>query len=588
MIPLQKLVFSWRKSTRRSITAAWLLLALLATRIGLAAAEPRPAKPADLVFRHGSVYTLDASRSWAETVAVSRGRIVHIGSETSVQPWIGRKTVVVDLRGGMLLPSFHDSHVHPIGGGIGFTECELGEATNQQQILERIGAFARARPQAPWIRGGGWQLPVFPAANPHKSLLDPLVPDRPVYLVSADGHSAWVNSRALEIAGIDKNTPDPLPGRIERAAATGEPTGTLREDAMNLVGKHLPKYGREEFLQALRHALKEANRLGITSLQEADAGEEHLQAYKELDERGELTARVTAALAVDAAKGTAQVPRLVQLRRKYQGRLLRATGAKIYADGVIESKTAALLDPYLGSNGDCGKANIEPEAFKGLAAALDREGFQIHIHAIGDRAIRNSLDALEFARQRNGPRDSRHHIAHIQLFHPKDIPRFRQLGVIANFQPLWAFEDPYIKDLTVPVLGPERSRWLYPIHSMAGTGAIIACGSDWPVTSMNPLDAMQVAITRRGLDEGAGIGWIPEETVDLAIVLAGYTINGAYLSFQQTETGSIEVGKSADLVVLNRNLFDTPAQEIYRCKVLLTLFEGKAVYRDQDFEYRGR
>jgi hypothetical protein len=278
-----------------------------------------------------------------------------------------------------------------------------------------------------------------------------------------------------------------------------------------------------------------------------------------------------------------QIPRLIELRKKYQGRRLRANTVKIFADGVIEAHTAALLEPYLDQPDNRGKANWEPDAFNQLVTALDREGFQIHVHAIGDRAIRLALDAFEAARAANGSRDSRHHIAHLELIHPQDWPRFRRLGVIANFQPLWAWADPYITQLTEPILGPERSRWLYPIASLVKTGALMVGGSDWSVSSMNPLDAMQVAITRRGLTDAAGPAWIPEERVDLPTMIAGYTINGAYVNFQETETGSIEVGKAADLIVLDRNLFEIPAPEIHRVKVLLTRLAGKEVFRDPTF-----
>ena len=567
---------------RRTLSS--LLLFVLFTSGNAFALFQKPAtKTADLIFRNGAVYTLDAARTWAETVAVSKGRIVYVGPDSRAQAWIGPQTVVVDLRGKMLLPSFHDSHVHAVSGGIEMDECQLSELTSEQQIVETVRRYAEQNPQKKWIRGSGWQLPLFPNANPHKSLLDKAVPDRPVFLYAADGHSAWANSRALSIAGVTKNTPDPKPGRIERDTATGEPTGTLREDAMGLIEKHLPEYSTEDYIKGLRRGLEMANRFGITSFQDASVGETYLKTYAELDRRGELTARVVAALSVDPSKGASQLARLVEMRKKYQGRRLRATAVKIFADGVIEARTAALLEPYVGTDGDRGKANVEPDVFNPLVAALDREGFQVHVHAIGDRAIRNALDAFEFARSKNGSRDSRHHIAHIELFNPQDVPRFRRLGVIANFQPLWAYADTYITELTLPVLGPERSRWLYPIHSLATTGAVIACGSDWSVTSMNPLDAIQVAVTRRGLDKGPGEAWIAEEKVDLETMLECYTINGAYVNFEETETGSIEAGKAADLIVLDRNLFEIAPHEIHNAKVLLTLLEGKEVYRDASF-----
>jgi predicted amidohydrolase YtcJ len=568
---------------RRHFSCALAVIILLPSLTLTVSAQKRAARAADLVFRNGAVYTMDAARTWAEAVAIRRGRIVYVGTNRGAAHWIGQQTTVVDLQGKMVLPSFHDSHVHPVTSGLEMDECRLHELTTAEQILDAVRQFAAANPQKTWIRGAGWQLPIFPDASPHKSLLDRVVPDRPVLLYAADGHSAWVNSRALEVAKITKATPDPKTGRIERDPQTNEPTGTLREDAMQLVAKYLPDYTPADRVAGLRRALEMANRFGITSLQDADVSEAELQAYTELDRRNELTARVVAALHVEPSKGAAQISHLIELRQRYQGRRLRATAAKIFADGVIEARTAALLEPYLGTAGDRGKANVEPDVFNPLVAALDREGFQVHVHAIGDRAIRNALDAFEFARATNGSRDSRHQIAHIELFSPQDIPRFRRLGVVANFQPLWAFADPYIEKLTIPVLGPERSRWLYPIRSLAASGAVVACGSDWSVTSMNPLEAIQVAITRRAPEAGEGAAWIPEERADLAGMLAGYTINGAFVNFEERETGSIETGKAADLIVLDHNLFEIPAHEIHRVKVLLTMLEGKPVYRDASF-----
>jgi hypothetical protein len=541
--------------------------------------------PADLVLRNGAVYTMNATRTWAEAVAIKNDRIVYVGANNASQKWIGKRTNVVDLQGKMVLPGFHDSHVHPVSGGIELGECNLNGLETQEQIFDAIRHYAEQNSSALWIRGGGWNLPIFPNANPHKSLLDQIVSDRPVFLSAADGHSAWVNSKALQIAGIIKDTPDTPSGRIERDPKTGEPTGTLREDAIKLVSKHLPEHTPEDYANGLRRALEMANRFGITSLQEASADEDILAAYMELDRRGELTTRVVAAMEIDPAQGVAQISRLKALRQKYHGARLHANAAKIFADGVIEARTAAVLEPYLDKPGDLGKANLDPQNFNELVTALDREGFQIHIHAIGDRAIRLSLDAFESAVAANGKRDSRHHIAHIELFNPQDIPRFRQLGVIANFQPLWAYADSYITELTEPALGPARSRWLYPIASVLKTGAVMACGSDWSVSSMNPIDAMQIAVTRRDLDDSTGAAWILQELVDLPAMIAGYTINGAYVNFEENETGSIEVGKAADLIVLDRNLFEIPAHQIHHAKVLLTLLEGQEIYREPRFHF---
>jgi predicted amidohydrolase YtcJ len=569
----------------------WQLLLAVGTSILClhcsAKQENRP-HPADLVLRRGAIYTVNAARTWAAAVAIDKGRIVYAGAESGIDSRIGPNTTVIDLQGKMVLPGFHDSHVHPVSGGIELGECNLNGLETPEQIFDAIRRYAEQNPQAPWIRGAGWELPIFPNANPHKSLLDQIVRDRPVVLTAADGHSAWVNSRALQVAGITKDTPDTPNGRIERDVKTGEPTGTLREDAMDLVAEHLPQYTKEDYIKGLRRGLEMANRFGITSLQEASADSNLLEAYAELDRRGELTTRAVAAMYVDPAQGVAQISRLQELRQKYQGARLRANAVKIFADGVIEARTAAVLEPYLDKPGDFGKANFAPQAFNRLVTALDRENFQIHIHAIGDRAIRMALDAFDSAKVANGSRDARHHIAHLELFNPQDIPRFRQLGVIANFQPLWAYADSYITELTEPALGPDRSRWLYPIATMLKAGAVVVCGSDWSVSSMNPIDAIQVAVTRRGLSDSTGAAWIPPELVELPAMLAGYTINGAFVNFEETETGSIEVGKAADLIVLDRHLFEIPAHTIHRAKVLLTLLEGKEVFRDSTFEVAGR
>lgn len=472
----------------------------------------------------------------------------------------------------MVLPGFHDSHVHLLDGGAGLLGCNLRELSTVSDVLATIRECAQTVPGKTWITGSGWDLPVFPGGNPRKEQLDQAIRDRPAYMKAADGHSGWANSKALAIAGITRNTPDPDGGRIERDAVTKEPTGTLRESAVQLVTGHIPRPTAEENAAALLRGIQEANRFGITSVQDAMVTPEVLTAYKTLEDRGQLTVKTVAALLLNRARG---LPELIDRRRSFHGKRLRPTAVKIFADGVIESGTAALLDPYLTRNGSRGDLNFEPQALNRFVAALDREGFQIHIHAIGDRAVRVSLDALAAARMANGGRDARHHIAHLQLIHPTDIPRFRQLGVIANFQPLWAYPDAYIKDLTFPVLGPKRSQWLYAIDSIAKSGATLAAGSDWPVTSLNPLEAIQVAMTRRDPQDPGAEALLREQAVDLNTILAAYTINGAYLNGQEKETGSIETGKAADLIVLDRDLFRIRPGEVHRAKVVLTFIDGK-------------
>ncbi len=557
--------------------------AVLLAAFGLAAGPPggAPATPAELVFENGAVYTVDGARSWAQAVAVSGGRIVFVGTSAGAAPWIGPRTKVVDLAGKMLLPGFHDSHVHP-RDGVGLFECDVTGLTSLDAVLEAIRVYARAHPDAAWVRGAGWDLTIFPDGNSSKALLDRVVPDRPALIEASDGHSAWVNSKALAIAGITRATPDPEHGRIERDAS-GEPSGALREDAVGLVGRHAPKHTAKEIEAGQRRGIEIANSFGLTSLQDANVSERNLEAYAALEASGALTARVSAAIGADTDKVLADVPRLRDLRARYRGKRFHADAVKIFADGVIETRTAAVLEPYVGFGADRGKTNLDPADFRALATALDKEGFQIHVHAIGDRAVRDTLDALEAAQKANGARDARHHIAHLELVDPADVPRFRRLGVVANFQPFWANGDEYITKLTEPLLGPARSRWIYPIASVEAAGAVTVFGSDWNVSSMNPLDGIETAITHREPSKGPGPAWLPEERITLPDAIAGYTIRGAYLAFTEKETGSIEVGKAADLVVIDRNLFEIPPSQIHEAKVLWTLLEGKEVYRAQGF-----
>ncbi|MGZ5469636.1 MAG: amidohydrolase [Candidatus Aminicenantales bacterium] len=567
------------KAAGAKIRCSALLLLAAAAALAASCVGP-PVERADLILTNAVVATMAAREARAGALAVTAGKIVFVGARPKALRLRGPSTRVVDLGGRLVLPAFQDSHVHLIAGGVELGLCDLNGLGAKEDVLAKVRDYAAAHPDAAWITGGGWDLPLFPQANPRKEDLDAIVAGRPVVLDSADGHSAWVNSRALALAGITRDTPDPAGGRIERDPKTGIPSGTLRESAADLVERLVPETSPADYIRGLRAGLALANRFGIVSIIEASAGPETLDAYAALDKSGQLTVRVLASLYVDTDRGVAEVRRLAGLRRRYAGGRLKATAAKIFADGVMEPHTAALLEPYIDRPGDRGTPLLEPEAFNALARALDLAGFQIHVHAIGDRAVRMALDAFEAAGRSNGFRDMRHHIAHLELIDPADIPRFKQLGAAANFQALWAYADTYITDLTLPLLGPRRSRWLYPIGSVARTGARIAGGSDWSVSSMNPLLAIQVALTRRGPDAPPGEAWIPEERVDLMTMLRAYTVNGAWLSHDERTRGTLEAGKAADLIVLDRDLFAIPASEIGRAKVLLTLLDGREVFRD--------
>jgi predicted amidohydrolase YtcJ len=556
------------------LTGTLLLAACATERIPNNKSEP----PADLVFRNGAVYPVDAVRSWASAVAVRGGRIIYVGPDSLPAGLIGPKTEVMDLGGKMLLPGFQDAHVHPVDSGVELGECLLYDVTTPDAAADTVRAYAAAHPDATWIRGAGWQLPVFPNANPQKSLLDRVVPDRPALLYAADGHSAWVNSKALALAGVTRKTADPPNGRIERDPRTREPSGTLRESAIDLVADKMPEHSDAEESAGLARAQARANAFGITAVFAANEGEPELRAYSAADRKGALTLRVVAALAVGNRKDDSLLRQLRDWRTRFASARVHPIAVKLYADGVIESRTAALLQPYLDRTGDAGTPIYDAATLDRIVIELDRDDFQIHVHAIGDRAIRMTLDAFEEARARNGARDSRHSVAHLELIDPADIPRFRDLGVVANFEALWANGDEYLTRLTEPALGPKRSRWLYPIASVARTGAVLSGGSDWSSSSLNPLDAIEMGVTHLDPDRPGMEVWNPAERVDLATMIAMYTIDAAYANRLDRETGSIEVGKLADLVVLDHNLFGIPAGRIHTVKVVRTLLEGTTVY----------
>ena len=533
--------------------------------------------PADLVLRNAAVYTVDAARSWASAVAVRDGRIVYVGGDSLPPGLIGPKTDVLDLQRKMVLPGFQDGHVHPID--LETRRMLLDTLETEAAITGVIRACAAAHPELSCARKR-WQLPVFPAGNPSKTVLDQILPDRPAIFAAADGHSAWVNSKALELAGITRTTPDPPNGRIERDPRSGEPSGTLREDAMDLVYKVLPDRTDAELAAGLARAEKLANSFGITTVFDATVKEPGLRAYSAAEQKGTLTLRVIAALNLAQPLPDSMLPKLRDLRTRYTSRRVHPTAVKLFADGVIEARTAALLAPYGDRPGDAGKPIYDPAALKDLAAELDRNGFQIHVHAIGDRAIRMTLDALAYARARNGARDARHTITHLELIDPADIPRFRALGVIANFQAFWANGDEYLTRMTEPTPRAGPVALAVPDRERGAHRAVVSGGSDWSVSSLNPLDAIEVGITHRQPDQPGRAAWHPAERVDLATMVAMYTINAAYGNHQERDTGSIEVGKLADLIVLDRNLFEVAPREIHTVRVIRTLLEGVTVFNE--------
>jgi hypothetical protein len=547
---------------------------------------------ADLIFVNGAVYTVDAARRWASAVAIRGGRIAAVGTDEGVRELAGASTEVVDLAGRMLLPGFQDAHVHPPGSGLEMLRCNLSEAYGLQEYLRIIGDYGSDRPDEEWIRGGGWSMDVFPAGAPTADLLDGVVARRLAYLPSRDGHSAWVSSRALELAGITAETPDPPDGRIERAA-DGSPSGTLHEGAMDLVEKLVPATTEAEWDEGLLAAQRYLHSLGITAWQDAIVGGPYqaFDSYVRAASSGKLTARVVGALWWDRHRGAEQIDELLDRRARGRVERFAATTVKIMQDGIVENFTAGSLQPYLDVTGEptgnAGLSFVEPQALKEHVTRLDAEGFQVHFHALGDRAVRESLDAIESARRANGMNDLRHHLAHIQIVHPDDVPRFRRLGAVANAQPLWAVNEGQMLHLTIPFIGPERAAWQYPFASLHRAGAVLAFGSDWSVSTPDPLAEIHVAVNRTAPPSYAYVTeddpavrdpFLPDERLDLATAIAAFTIGSAYVNHLDDVTGSIEPGKYADLVVLDRNPFEHPLRDVHQAKALLTLVEGERVH----------
>jgi predicted amidohydrolase YtcJ len=540
---------------------------------------------ADLVLTGGRVATMDAARRWASAIAIRDGRVVAVGSDTAMRLAIGPRTRVIELRGRTVTPGFQDAHVHPVGAGLEMLRVNLLGHVVRDEYPPIIEAYARNHPDVPWVIGGGWYMAAFEHGTPRREDLDKIVPDRPSFLSSRDGHSAWVNTRALELAGVTAETPDPRDGRIERDP-DGTPSGTLQEGAMDLVERHIPEDSPSDLVEGLRLAQRYLHSLGITAWQDASVERDKEElAYLALASSGELTARVVGALWWEQDRGGEQIEEFVERRRSTAIGRYAPTSIKLMMDGVLENFTGSMLDPYLDDAGkpteNRGLQQIDPVGLRTWVPQIDALGFQPHFHAIGDRAIRGALDAVAAAREANGLSDSRPHISHIQVIHPDDIPRFRLLGVAANAQPLWAAREDQMEVLTIPFLGEPRWQWQYPFRSLRAAGAVLAMGSDWSVSSPDPLLEMEIAVERHYREPFGDRGvFLPEERLDLIDALAAFTAGSAYVNHLDDQTGTLEVGKLADLAVLDRDLFDRGAGAIGEARVVGTFIEGVPVFED--------
>jgi predicted amidohydrolase YtcJ len=540
---------------------------------------------ADLVLAGGRIFTADPARPFAEAVAVRQGRIVAVGDRDSVEALAGPRTRRVSLRDRLLVPGFQDAHIHSMASGLARRGCVLQHFSGIAAYQAAIAAWATEHPDAPWVTGEGWSMSDFPGGNPSRDLLDAVVPDRPAFFWSRDGHSAWVNTRALEFGGVGPETADPPAGRIVRDAA-GAPAGTLHEAAIDLVEHLLPNDTQADRERAILTAQAELHALGLTAWQEMNVRPDDLEAWLAVASRtgaDRLTARVVGALLLDRDVLGEDLSPLAALRDRGRAGRFRATHVKIFADGIVENFSAAMLDPYLDGQGrpteQRGESIVPVERLAADVVRLDAMGFHVHIHAIGDRAVREALDAFEAAIRANPARDRRHQVAHIQVIHPADIGRFAELGVIPNGQPYWACHEDTQERLTIPFLGPERTAWQYPFRSLVDAGARLAFGSDWSVSTPNPLLEIELAVTRvSDAQRGTREPFLPHERLDLATALTAFTAGSAYASGIDDETGSIEPGKLADLALIDRDLFAADAGPIGDARILLTLVEGEPVF----------
>ncbi|GAA4698252.1 amidohydrolase [Phytohabitans rumicis] len=523
-----------------------------------------------------------ATRAGTGALAVRAGRIVAVGHDLT--GLVGPRTEVVDLAGRLLLPGFQDAHVHAVMGGMELGQCDLTGTTDLDEYLRRVRRYADAHPNAEWIVGSGWSMETFPGGVPTKEPLDRVVADRPVFLTNRDHHGAWVNSLALERAGITAATTDPADGVVNRDV-DGNPVGALQEGAVRLVASLLPEVTPADRLAGLLRAQTMLHSLGITAWQDAMVGATNgypdiTDAYLTAARDGLLTATVVGALWWDRDRDASQIPELLDKRAALTLGRLRCGTVKIMQDGVAENHTAAMTAPYRDACGhpttNSGLSFVDPAALRDHVTALDALDFQVHFHALGDRAVREALDAVQAARAANGFRDTRPHLAHLQVVHPDDLHRFGQLGVSANIQPLWAAHEPQMDDLTIPFLAADLAARQYPFGDLLRCGATLAAGSDWPVSSPDPLHGIHVAVNRRHLDADTDV-FLAEQRLDLGTALAAYTAGSAYVNHLD-DTGTLRIGNRADLVVLDSDPFTTPPEQIGHTRVALTYIGGALVY----------
>jgi predicted amidohydrolase YtcJ len=535
---------------------------------------------ADRIFVNGKVWTGNPAQPRAEAIAVRATRIIAVGSSAAVRKRAEKLTDVVDLKGRLVVPGFVDAHLHFMQGSLGLDRVDLTRAESLEEMTRRVADDARAHPGKAWIRGGGWAYGDFPPGGPHKKDLDAAVHDRLVFLVDRDGHSAWVNSAALAAAGIGKGTKDPEGGVIVRDAG-GEPTGLLKEAAVDLVSRLIPPPTESERDEALRKGLALAASNGLTSVQDAGFDLDDLPAYERIMAEGGLRLRFTAALPMKKDPSPADLARYNELRTRHHGPRFRFGAVKGVLDGVVDARTAAMLQPY--TSGGAGILHWTPEDLNRTVALYDRERFQVLLHAVGDKAIRMALDAFEHAARANGTKGRRHRVEHAEVPDPADLPRFKALGVVASTQALFANPDATVLQNFAVLLGPERAARADSFKLYDDAGAVQAFGSDWPVFSFEALKGIYCAATRTTPQGAPAGGWEPHGRISVEAALGHFTRDAAFASFDEEAKGTLAPGRLADFVVLSEDVLAGPPEVLLRARVLLTVMGGQDTFRDSSY-----
>jgi hypothetical protein len=534
---------------------------------------------ADLVITGGKVYSADGTGRFFQAVAIGGGKVLRVGTNQEMEDLRGPSTNVIDAHGRAVVPGFNDSHVHFLGGGLGLSQVDLAGLETLAAVQGKIRAFAAEHGSANWIQGRGWLYSPFPGGLPTRAQLDAVVPDRPAAMTCYDGHSLWINSRALAMAGITKDTPDPKNGVIVKDPKTGEPTGVLKESAQALVRRVLPQPSHDDRRAAIRAAVAEALRFGLTSVQNASGSPEELEIFDEAQRAGDLKVRYYSTLSIQPGFTQAEADRYDQAWRRYGDNPVLKTGAiKIVLDGVIESRTAGMLEPYTNST-STGTPNYTREDLERIVTMMDARGWQIWIHAIGDRAIRMALDAFERAAAANPApaRGRRHRIEHIEAVAAADIARFGRLGVIASQQPMHVvLGDMNADEPSGPWpnnVGRERATRAWAWNSIRAAGGRLTFGSDWAVAPLAPGEGIWLATTRK-VSPGA-----QDQKLPLTDAIDGYTRGPAYASFEEQRKGTLAPGMLADVAILSTDIFARPPQKPADLVVDMTIANGVVVYR---------